>query len=105
MRDAHWSVRETQKPDAELAEQLGNKLLIGNGFVGVRGTLDEYGRAEKVACIPTGLYDQQPGKWREPVNLPNPLFLQVLVHGKALHAIDTPTESHAHGLDFRHAVA
>jgi nigerose phosphorylase len=105
MRDAQWSVRETQKPNAELAEQLGNKLLIGNGFVGVRGTLDEYGRAEKVACIPTGLYDQQPGKWREPVNLPNPLLLRVLSHGKPLHAIDTPSESHAHGLDFRHALS
>jgi nigerose phosphorylase len=105
MKDVEWSVRETQKPSADLAEHLGNKLLIGNGFVGVRGTLDEYGRAEKVACIPTGLYDQQPGKWREPVNLPNPLRLQVVVGGKALHAIDTPTESHGHGLDFRRALS
>jgi nigerose phosphorylase len=105
MKDAQWSVRETHKPAAELAEHLGNKLLIGNGFLGVRGTLDEYGRAEKVACIPTGLYDQQPGKWREPVNAPNPLFLQVVAHGKPLHAIHTPTESHVHGLDFQQAVS
>ncbi len=102
---AQWSLSDTQKPTRELADQLGNKFLIGNGFVGVRGTLDEYGQAEKVACIPTGIYDQYPGKWREPINLPNPLFLQVSAFGKALHAIDTSTESHVQSLDFQRGVA
>jgi trehalose/maltose hydrolase-like predicted phosphorylase len=102
---AEWSLSDTQKPTRQSADQLGNEFLIGNGFVGVRGTLDEYGQAEKVACIPTGIYDQHPGKWREPINLPNPLFLQVTVAGKALHAIDTATESHQQGLDFRRGVA
>jgi len=101
MNAAEWSLSETQKPTRESADQLGNKFLIGNGFVGVRGTLDEYGQAEKVACIPTGIYDQSPGKWREPINLPNPLFVQVRALGKALHAIDTATESHEQRLDFR----
>ena len=97
----HWSLSDTQKPTRELADQLGNKFLLGNGFVGVRGTLDEYGQAEKVACIPTGIYDQFPGKWREPINLPNPLFLRISAFGKALHAIDSSTESHVQALDFR----
>ena len=100
-----WSLWDTQKPTREAADQLGNKYLIGNGFVGVRGTLDEYGQAEKVACIPSGIYDQHPGKWREPINLPNPLFLQLTAHGKALHAIESSTESHAQGLDFQRGVA
>ena len=105
MNAPQWSLSDTQKPTRQSADQLGNKFLIGNGFVGVRGTLDEYGLAEKVACIPTGIYDQFPGKWREPINLPSPLFLQVSVHGKALHAIDSATESHQQGLDFRRGVA
>jgi trehalose/maltose hydrolase-like predicted phosphorylase len=96
---------DRQKPTRESADQLGNKFLIGNGFVGVRGTLDEYGQAEKVACIPTGIYDQYPGKWREPINLPNPLFLQVTAFGNRLHAVDSSTESHAQGLDFQRGVA
>jgi len=100
-----WSLWDTQKPTRQSADQLGNKFLIGNGFVGVRGTLDEYGQSQKVACIPTGIYDQQPGKWREPINLPNPLFLQVTACGQPLHAIDSSTESHAHGLDFQRGVA
>jgi len=103
--NAKWTIADTHKPTRETADQLGNKFLIGNGFVGVRGTLDEYGQAEKVACIPTGIYDQYPGKWREPINLPNPLFFQVSVRGKVLHAIDTATESHEQGLDFRRGVA
>ncbi len=100
-----WSIADTQKPTREAADQLGNKFLLGNGFVGVRGTLDEYGQAEKVACIPTGIYDQYPGKWREPINLPNPLFFQVTAYGNALHAIDSSTESHEQGLDFQRGVA
>src|SRR5258708_15200074 len=100
-----WSLRDTQKPTREAADQLGNKFLIGNGFVGVRGTLDEYGQAEKVACIPTGIYDQYPGKWREPINLPNPLFFQVTAHGRRLHAVESSVESHAQGLDFQRGVA
>ncbi|HEY4102342.1 MAG TPA: hypothetical protein VGM44_00560, partial [Polyangiaceae bacterium] len=105
MTNAKWTITDTQKPTRESADQLGNKFLLGNGFVGVRGTLDEYGQAEKVACIPTGIYDQFPGKWREPINLPNPLFFQVSVGGKALHAIDTATESHDQTLDFRRGVS
>ncbi|HEY2898960.1 MAG TPA: glycoside hydrolase family 65 protein, partial [Polyangia bacterium] len=104
-RNPQWSVWDNQKPTRELGDHLGNKFLLGNGFVGVRGTLDEYGKAEKVACIPTGIYDQYPGKWREPINLPNPLFLQVAVAGKPLHALDARTvESHAQGLDFQRGV-
>jgi nigerose phosphorylase len=102
--NARWSLSETQKPTKESADQLGNKFLLGNGFVGVRGTLDEYGQAEKVACIPTGIYDQHPGKWREPINLPNPLFLQISAYGKVLHAILSNTESHTQSLDFRRGV-
>src|SRR5215470_13440921 len=105
MTDPKWTLKETQRLIREAAERLGNKFLIGNGFVGVRGTLDEYGAAEKVACIPTGIYDQFPGKWREPINLPNPLFFQVLVAGKPLRAIETSTESHEQALDFRRGVA
>ena len=100
-----WSLSDTQKPTRESADQAGNKFLIGNGFVGVRGTLDEFGQAEKVACIPTGIYDQYPGKWREPINLPNPLFFQVSVAGRPLHAVDSPSESHVQALDFQRGVA
>src|SRR5688572_28096504 len=99
-----WSLSDAQKPTREAAAQLGNKYLLGNGFVGVRGTLDEYGKAEKVACIPSGIYDQHPGKWREPINLPNPLFLQVVANGKALSAIESSLESHKQGLDFQRGV-
>jgi len=105
MSNGKWILSDTQKPTRDSADQLGNKFLIGNGFVGVRGTLDEYGQAEKVACIPTGIYDQYPGKWREPINLPNPLFFQVSALGKVLHAIDSSTESHEQTLDFKRGVA
>lgn len=56
----------------------GNRFLIGNGYLGYRGTLDEYGKDDLVAFTVPGLFDKQEGKWSEPVNLPNPLYTYVV---------------------------
>ncbi len=55
----------------------GNKFLTGNGWLGYRGTLDEYGAKECVALNIAGVYDGVKGKWRETVNAFNPFFAVV----------------------------
>ena len=65
----------------------GNRFLIGNGYMGYRGTLEEFGRGEQVACLLNGVYDQAPGKWREPVNVPNGLFVRIEGAGEILHHV------------------
>jgi trehalose/maltose hydrolase-like predicted phosphorylase len=50
----------------------GNKYLLGNGYLGCRGTLDEYTKKELVGLNLPGLYDEVSGKWCESVNSPNP---------------------------------
>ena len=39
-------------------ELNGNKYLIANGYMGYRGTLDEYTKEQFAGCILAGLYDQ-----------------------------------------------
>ncbi len=72
-----WRItREGCEP--ENAADNGNRFLIGNGFVGVRGTLEEY-RADKQAAVTlAGVYDRaQNQTWREPVNAPNGLYARL----------------------------
>jgi len=72
-----WIItREGYKPD-EYTDN-GNRFLIGNGFVGVRGTLEEYTADKMVAINLAGIYDKAPGQtWREPVNAPNAFFAKL----------------------------
>ena len=36
-----WTIR-SEGYDEEQAASLGNRFLIGNGYLGIRGTLEEY---------------------------------------------------------------
>lgn len=74
----------------------GNRFMLGNGYVGVRGTLEEHGKEELAACVLNGVYDQVPGKWREPVNAPNGLFTTVEGSGEI--------KEHEQVLDIRHGI-
>ncbi len=99
-----WTVSDIRQPDPALAEWLGNKYLIGNGFLGYRGTLDEYTREHKTATILTGLYDQAGAQWREPVNFPNGGYAQVFYRGEALHAIRSQVLEHVQRLNLAQGV-
>lgn len=82
----------------------GNRFLIGNGYLGFRGTLEEFGSPEKTACILNGVYDQVEGCWREPVNAPNGLSTSVWFRGQELSVLSAAMASHEQTLDLRQAL-
>lgn len=83
--------------DPNRAEENGNRFFTGNGFVGVRGTLEEYQKDRMPAWNLAGVYDRNPESlWREPVNAPNGFFAEVMDAGMVLN--------HVQRLDLRHAV-
>lgn len=90
-----WRLVAQDPPGKDLT-QNGNRFLIGNGYLGCRGALEEHGANEKAGCVLNGVYDQAAGKWREPVNAPNGLFTR----------IEGPTEvvTHEQALDLRHGL-
>ncbi len=99
-----WKITEINQLDTQAIDRLGNKLLTGNGFLGYRGTLEEYTKDQKTATIVSGLYDKVGDQWREPVNLPNGCFVQVIYQGEALHALTGKVVEHSQGVDLAQAI-
>ena len=99
-----WSITETGRPDRRSVESLGSAFLLGNGYLGYRGTLEEHGKDGMTAAIVSGLYDKVDDLWREPVNLPNPCLVQAVYKGTPLHAETGRVESHSQTLDLRRGV-
>jgi nigerose phosphorylase len=82
----------------------GNKYLVGNGYLGVRGTLPEYEREEFPAINLAGIYDQVGNGWREPLNAPNGLYTRIKYDGE-LYALPIKNPySHNIKLDYRHGI-
>lgn len=99
-----WLVRENDLLDAPAVDRLGNELLLGNGYLGYRGTLEEYGKEQKTATIVSGLYDKVGDAWREPVNLPNGCQLRLSYGGEELHALTSKLVEHVQTLDMKQAL-
>lgn len=73
----------------------GCRFLSGNGYLGLRGTLAEYG-AEQLSCVNlSGIYHLKKGSdWREPLNAPHPLRARLMRDGLPVALPDTEPEKH-----------
>ncbi|HEX7712749.1 MAG TPA: glycosyl hydrolase family 65 protein [Bacillota bacterium] len=85
-------------------EQNGNKYLIANGYMGYRGTLEEYSKDQLVACILSGIYDRVGNAWREPVNAPNGFLVRLICDGEPLSVLDSDVKSHSQSLDIQNGI-
>lgn len=98
-----WELTENGFNPDKIAH-LGNKFLIGNGYMGVRGTLDEFDSDKLVAMNLAGIYDQVGDLWREPLNSPNGFYSYMVVDGNPLKIHETEAKSHFVKLDYRHGI-
>ncbi len=98
-----WGVRQDGFSPDDIVTN-GNRFLLGNGYMGFRGTMDEWGRTEFAAVNLAGVYDRYADKWREPVNAPNGLFCKVFVNGEAMALGTAAHLSHTQALDYRGGV-
>jgi trehalose/maltose hydrolase-like predicted phosphorylase len=101
---ATWKIVASGCPDAQAVDHLGSRFLIGNGYLGYRGTLEEYTKEQKTATIIAGLYDRVGKQWREPVNWPNGGFVQVFYRGEPLHVLSSRVIEHRQELNLREAI-
>lgn len=98
-----WSISE----NAFIKENIphcGNKYLIGNGYFGIRGTMEEYEKNEMCATNMAGIYDRVGSSWRESVNAPNLLYTYITVNGKKLALPADEPLAHRQELDFYNAI-
>ena len=96
----NWTIEESAFDPDQIAA-IGNKYMIGNGYLGYRGTLEEFTKRQLVACTLAGLYDKVGDGWREPVNAPNGLFTRLAVDGKALNILEHDGVRHRQSLHLR----
>ena len=82
----------------------GNRFLCANGYMGVRGTVEEAGKEQFPAITLAGVYDQYQDKWREPVNAPDCLFAKLFMNGRALTLNASNGIRHSVSLDYRHGL-
>ncbi|MDU6264464.1 MAG: glycosyl hydrolase family 65 protein [Anaerocolumna aminovalerica] len=99
----NWSIEENGF-NKERATGLGNKFLTGNGYMGIRGTLEEYKKEQLPAINLSGIYDQAGEGWREPLNAPNGLFTRLVVEGEEYILPEKECVSHNMSLDYRHGI-
>lgn len=82
----------------------GNVYQIANGYMGYRGTLDEFGPEQLVGITLAGIFDRVGSAWREPVNAPNGGFTKVALGGVELSALGDKVARHRQTLRFANAV-
>ncbi len=70
--------------DADRAVAVGSNFMVGNGYLGYRGTNPQQSADGYVALVVTDTYDCADGHWRELTTAPNPLFVSITVAGREL---------------------
>ena len=68
-----WEVGERVLEPAQILT-TGSNYLIGNGYLGYRGTFPEWTAQQYVGCIVSDTYDCADGRWTELCNAPNALY-------------------------------
>jgi nigerose phosphorylase len=90
--------------EKESIMRTGNVYQIANGYMGYRGTLDEFGPEQLVGITLAGIFDRVGDAWREPVNAPNGGFTKITLDGVEVSALATKIKSHKQSLNLENAV-
>ena len=99
-KNSLWNVKSDHFiNEKESIMRNGNVYQIANGYMGYRGTLDEFGPDELVGITLSGIFDRVGEAWREPVNAPNGGFTQVTLDGVEISALSTKVSKHKQSLN------
>lgn len=98
-----WIIEEVGFDSRNIASN-GNKFLTGNGYMGVRGTLEEFTKENLVAVNLAGIYDRVGEGWREPLNAPNGLYTTLKIDEEEYSMPESQPFYHSCSLDYRKAL-
>jgi len=97
-----WEIAEkTFDPDQLVT--TGSNFMMGNGYLGYRGTMAEWEADRYTACIVSDTYDQV-GDYRELCNVPNGLFTRLFAKGERLSLFTGETSDYVRRLDLRYGL-
>ena len=100
--DPAWRLEE-QGYQPALEHEVETRFAVGNGLLGVRGSLEQPTIASRPRTFVAGLFDTPPGEPSVPALIPGPdwLRLRVLVDGEPVSLDTGETLAHARALDLR----
>jgi kojibiose phosphorylase len=97
-----WNIVKDEY-NKEQAITDGSNFMVGNGYLGYRGTFAEERKDGYVGCFVTDTWDKADGKWEELCNVPNALYLSV--HHNGTEVDFTRALQYRRELDVRHGVS
>jgi kojibiose phosphorylase len=98
-----WQIFE-KVYDAKQSINSGSNYLLGNGYLGYRGTFAENTKEDYTACIVTDTFDMADDKWRELCNVPNGLYTSLTSNGVSYTLDVTGYSDYEKRLDFKKAL-
>lgn len=98
-----WTVKEAVWAEENITAN-GNKFLTGNGYMGIRGTLEEFDKEQFTAINLAGTYDQVGNAFREPLNAPNGMYTCILVQDETAALPSGKESGHSISLDYRYGI-
>ncbi len=103
LSDSEWLVEEKKwNPNKQkLNESL---FVLGNGYLGSRGILEEIPEGCTPGTYFAGLYDAKNTQVTELVNAPNPVYFKIKANGEDLDVSKMKVVSHYRALDMRQGI-
>ncbi|MDD3797137.1 MAG: glycosyl hydrolase family 65 protein [Lachnospiraceae bacterium] len=99
----NWTIR-TEGFDRDQIPAMENRFFCGNGYLGIRGAPEEFGKEEMPAVNLAGIFDKTGEGWREPLNAPNGLYTFLRVDGEEYGLPEQEPLQHELELDYRHGI-
>jgi kojibiose phosphorylase len=96
-----WEIIERRFYPDQLVT-TGSNFMLGNGYLGYRGTFAEWEADRYVACIVSDTYDMADGQRRELCNVPNGLFTQLFIDGQMVSAFEGESLGYERRLNLRY---
>lgn len=81
--DTGWEIVD-RRPTADRGVTIGSNFMVGNGYLGYRGTRPDQRADSLVGCIVSDTYDMADGVWRELSTVPNGLFVALTADDRPL---------------------
>ena len=81
--DTGWEVVD-EAPTDDRSITIGSNFMVGNGYLGYRGTRPDQGSDDFVGCIVSDTYDMADGVWRELCTVPNGLRVTLTADSEPL---------------------
>jgi kojibiose phosphorylase len=98
--DDHWVIKETEwAPSLQPIREV--QLSQGNGYLGIKGTLESVPYDSSSGVFISGIYDNVGSQVDELVNLPNPVNFKFTVEGQKLDEVAMDIIEHKRALNMK----